>query len=225
MLPHIFGRPVSLVRSPSGRLDDIFFQRHPFTGMPATIGSFETMSQRGRREPKVHLGRGRQGLSGAGAVRRDRVPRLGLPLGEALEKPDRVIFDLDPGEGIKFKQIVEAAFFVREHLEGLGLAPYVKTSGGKGLHVVVPLKPKLDWKKTHAATGEIADRDRQGGARDVRGQHGQGQAAASASSSISTATTAAPRRWRPTACGREPNLPASTPVNWGIYDPSTLRRI
>ena len=95
----------------------------------------------------------------------------------ALEKPDRVIFDLDPGEGIKFKQIVDAAFFVREYLEGMGLTPYVKTSGGKGLHVVVPLKPKLDWKKAHAATGEIATRHRQGGARDVRGQHVQGQAA------------------------------------------------
>ena len=54
--------------------------------------------------------------------------------------------------------IVEAAFFVREFLEGIGLTPYVKTSGGKGLHVVVPLKPKLDWKKVHAGTGEIAAR-------------------------------------------------------------------
>ncbi|MEO6013130.1 MAG: DNA ligase D [Devosia sp.] len=156
MLPHIFGRPVSLVRSPSGTLDDIFFQRHPFTGMPATIGTFETMSsEEGElkkyisvEEPKGYLA-----LPQFGVI---EFHAWGCHWAKSLEKPDRVIFDLDPGEGIKFKQIVEAAFFVRDYLERLGLTPYVKTSGGKGLHVVVPLTPKLDWKKAHAATGAIA---------------------------------------------------------------------
>src|SRR5690606_22897358 len=75
---------------------------------------------------------------------------------ETLETPDQVIFDLDPGEGIKWRQIVEAAVFVRDYLTRLGLNPFVKTSGGKGIHVVVPITPKLDWKKVHAGTGEIA---------------------------------------------------------------------
>ena len=104
------------------------------------------------------LGRGRQGLSGAGAVRRGRVPRLGHAARSSSEKPDRVIFDLDPGEGIAWREVVEAAVHVRGELEALGLVPFVKTSGGKGLHVVVPIKPKLDWKEVHAATGEIAAR-------------------------------------------------------------------
>jgi DNA ligase D len=156
MLPHIFGRPVSLVRSPSGRLDDIFFQRHPFTGMPPTIGSFETMSSEAGEVKKyisIEDARGYLALAQFGVI---EFHAWGCHWRGALEKPDRIIFDLDPGEGIRFRQIVEAAHVVRAELEALGLVPYVKTSGGKGLHVVVPLKPKLDWKKTHAATGEIA---------------------------------------------------------------------
>ncbi len=156
MLPHIFGRPVSLVRSPSGRLDDIFFQRHPFTGMPASIGSFETMSsEEGERKKYISVedAKGYLALAQFGVI---EFHSWGCHWASNLEKPDRVIFDLDPGDGIKFRQIVEAAFFVRDFLDRLGLTPYVKTSGGKGLHVVVPLKPKLDWKKAHAATGEIA---------------------------------------------------------------------
>jgi bifunctional non-homologous end joining protein LigD len=67
----------------------------------------------------------------------------------AVEKrydtPDRFVFDLDPGEGITFAMVQEAAQVVRAFLQELGLNPFLKTSGGKGLHVVVPLKPKLDW--------------------------------------------------------------------------------
>ena len=76
MLPHILGRPVSLVRCPTGRPQDCFFQRHAFTGMPASVATFETDQLRGR-DQDLPLGRGRQGLSGAGAVRRRRVPHLG----------------------------------------------------------------------------------------------------------------------------------------------------
>ncbi|MEO8757329.1 MAG: DNA ligase D [Devosia sp.] len=213
MLPHIFGRPVSLVRSPSGKLDDIFFQRHPFTGMPTTIASFETKSSDDGElkkyisieEPKGYLA-----LAQFGVI---EFHAWGCHWADALEIPDRVIFDLDPGEGIKFKAIVDAAFFVKGVLEQIGLTPYVKTSGGKGLHVVVPLKPKLDWKKTHAGTGEIAARIAAAApetfvvnmAKDKRTKrifidfHRNSRGA----------TAVAPYSLR--ARG---NLPASTPVNW-----------
>jgi bifunctional non-homologous end joining protein LigD len=124
-----------------------------------------------------------------------------------------VIFDLDPGEGIRFKDTVAAAFFVKEELEALGLTPFVKTSGGKGLHVVVPLKPKLDWKKVHAGTGEIAARIARAApetfvvnmAKDKRTKrifidfHRNGR----------LATAVAPYSLR-----ARNNLPASAPVNW-----------
>ncbi|MBN9346063.1 MAG: DNA ligase D [Devosia sp.] len=213
MLPHIFGRPVSLVRSPSGRLDDIFFQRHPFTGMPATIGSFETMSSEEGELKKyisVEDAKGYLALAQFGVI---EFHAWGCHWDGALEKPDRVIFDLDPGEGIKFRQIVEAAFFVREMLEGIGLTPYVKTSGGKGLHVVVPLKPKLDWKKTHAATGEIAARIAKAApetfvvnmAKDKRSR----RIFIDFHRNYRGATAVAPYSLR-----AKPNLPASTPLHW-----------
>ncbi len=214
MLPHIFGRPVSLVRSPSGRLDDIFFQRHPFTGMPATIGSFETMSSEEGENKKyisVEEAKGYLALAQFGVI---EFHAWGCHWKTALEKPDRVIFDLDPGEGIKFKQIVEAAFFVKAFIEGLGLVPYVKTSGGKGLHVVVPLKPKLDWKKTHAMTGEISTAIAKAApetfvinmAKDKRSR----RIFIDFHRNYRGATAVAPYSLRARA-----NLPASTPLNWG----------
>ncbi len=213
MLPHIFGRPVSLVRSPSGRLDDIFFQRHPFTGMPATIGSFETMSSEEGELKKyisVEDAKGYLALAQFGVI---EFHAWGCNWHEALEKPDRVIFDLDPGEGIKFKQIVDAAFFVKEFLERLGLTPYVKTSGGKGLHVVVPITRKLDWKKAHAATGEIAARIAKAApetfvvnmAKDKRTK----RIFIDFHRNYRGATAVAPYSLR-----AKPNLPASTPLRW-----------
>ncbi len=61
-----------------------------------------------------------------------------------IDRPDRVVFDLDPGEGVAWPQVQEAAFLMRAMLDELGLASWLKTSGGKGLHVVVPIVPKLD---------------------------------------------------------------------------------
>ncbi|MEO6395059.1 MAG: DNA ligase D [Devosia sp.] len=213
MLPHIFGRPVSLVRSPSGRLDDIFFQRHPFTGMPPSIASFETLSSEEGENKKyisVEDAKGYLALAQFGVI---EFHAWGCHWDKALEKPDRVIFDLDPGEGIKFKQIVDAAFFVKDYLEGLGLTPFVKTSGGKGLHVVVPLKPKLDWKKAHAGTGEIASAIARAApetfvvnmAKDKRPK----RIFIDFHRNYRGATAVAPYSLRARA-----NLPASTPVNW-----------
>ena len=213
MLPHIFGRPVSLVRSPSGRLDDIFFQRHPFTGMPPTIGSFETMSSEEGELKKyisVEDAKGYLALAQFGVI---EFHAWGCHWKEALEKPDRVIFDLDPGEGLKFGQIVEAAFFVREYLEGVGLTPYVKTSGGKGLHVVVPLKPKLDWKKAHAATGEIAAKIARAAPETFIVNMAKGKRTRRIfidfHRNYRGATAVAPYSLR-----AKPNLPASTPLHW-----------
>jgi bifunctional non-homologous end joining protein LigD len=75
---------------------------------------------------------------------------------ENLEKPDRLIFDLDPGEDVPWGATIAAAHDVRARLEALGLTSFLKTSGGKGLHVVVPLAPSADWDTAKAFTEGIA---------------------------------------------------------------------
>lgn len=154
MLPHLFNRPVSLFRCPTGLSKDCFFQRHAFKGMPKSINVFET--QNSDEEDKTYLtiedAKGYLALAQFGVV---EFHAWGSHLTH-LEKPDRVTFDLDPGEGIEFREVVEAAVHLRGELEAFGLVPFVKTSGGKGLHLVVPIEPKQTWKQVHAVTGEMA---------------------------------------------------------------------
>jgi DNA ligase D len=154
MLPHLFNRPVSLFRCPTGLSKDCFFQRHAFKGMPKSINVFET--QNSDEEDKTYLtiedAKGYLALAQFGVV---EFHAWGSHLSH-LEKPDRVTFDLDPGEGIEFREVVEAAVHLRGELEAFGLVPFVKTSGGKGLHLVVPIEPKQNWKQVHAVTGEMA---------------------------------------------------------------------
>ncbi|WEX08917.1 DNA ligase D [Chelativorans sp. AA-79] len=154
MLPHIIGRPVSLMRCPTGKPQDCFFQRHAFGGMPSSVTTFQSVNSEG--EDKTYLAvedaKAYLALAQFGVV---EFHTWGT-MRKRLEKPDRIVFDLDPGEGIGWREIVEAAVHIRAELEGLGLVPFVKTSGGKGIHVVVPIKPKLGWKEVHQRTGAIA---------------------------------------------------------------------
>jgi bifunctional non-homologous end joining protein LigD len=74
-----------------------------------------------------------------------------------LEKPDMIIMDLDPGDGVRWEEVIDAAGEVRERLKRSGLESFVKTSGGKGLHVVAPLKPNAEWEEVKAFTKGLAD--------------------------------------------------------------------
>lgn len=154
MLPHLFGRPVSLVRCPTGKAADCFFQRHAFVGMPAGVEGFAVENSEG--EAKTYLSvetvKGYLALAQFGVV---EFHTWGCRRAD-LDHADRVVFDLDPGEGVAWREVVEAAVHVREALAALGLVGFAKTTGGKGVHVVVPVTPRLDWKAVHAATGEIA---------------------------------------------------------------------
>lgn len=154
MLPHLLGRPVSLVRCPSGRPQDCFFQRHRFMGMPAGVESFET--QTSDEEDRTYLtiadARGYLALAQFGVV---EFHTWGC-LVRRLERPDRVVLDLDPGEGVGWRETVEAAVHVRGELAARGLVGFAKTTGGKGVHVVVPVTPRLDWKATHRAASALA---------------------------------------------------------------------
>lgn len=142
MLPHLKGRPTSLVRGPTGVTGELFFQKH---------------------DDKLSIPHVRKLPPGLWP---DHAELLEVPNAQALmacaqmnviefhtwnalakniDKPNRIVFDLDPGEGTPWRHVQEAAVLVHSMLQQLGLDCWLKTSGGKGLHVVVPLTPRLDY--------------------------------------------------------------------------------
>lgn len=142
MLPHLLDRPVSLVRAPGGIDGELFFQKHSerYT-MPGVEDLPRSIDP--DHPPLLTVARP-EGLLQAAQM---NVVEFHTWNGVAshIAEPDRVIFDIDPGEGVQWKQMQEAATLMRSMLGELGLPAFLKTSGGKGLHVVVPLKPELDW--------------------------------------------------------------------------------
>lgn len=142
MLPHLKSRPCSLVRGPAGVGGELFFQKH-----------METLQITGIREldPALWPGHGpllevpsRKALVGAAQMNVIEFHTWNA-LARRIAQPDRIVFDLDPGEGVAWAQVQEAATLVRTLLQELTLQSWLKTSGGKGLHVVVPLTPRDDW--------------------------------------------------------------------------------
>lgn len=143
MLPHLKDRPLSMVRGPDGIAGELFFQKHPESRMP------------GLQEHDPSLWPGHPALLSVDTLDA-LVSAAQMNVVEfhtwnstvkRLDKPDRVIFDLDPGEDLKWQHMQEAALLVQTLLIELGLKAWLKTSGGKGLHIVVPLAPRLDYEE------------------------------------------------------------------------------
>ncbi|WP_343725013.1 DNA ligase D [Herbaspirillum huttiense] len=142
ILPELKQRPLSLVRCPDGHAGKCFFQKHTGQGMPDAIETIEVPEGEGTaRYMMVN--------DVAGLVATVQMGVLELhawgATGRALDKPDRVVFDLDPAPDVPWDTVVEGAQLVRGLLEELGLSCFLKTSGGKGLHVMVPIRPEHDW--------------------------------------------------------------------------------
>jgi bifunctional non-homologous end joining protein LigD len=140
--PHVTGRPLALLRCPDGIGGQQFFQRHEWKGMNAAI-----LRVADPAEPKDEPSLAIADLDGLIALVQSAAVEI-HPWGSTLadwERPDRIVIDLDPGEGVDWAALVTAAQEVRQRLQEAGLEPFVKTSGGKGLHVVAPLKPMASW--------------------------------------------------------------------------------
>jgi bifunctional non-homologous end joining protein LigD len=150
ILPHVTGRVLSLLRCPSGVSGQCFFAKHPWHGLAAGTQRIEV----GESEPMLAIDdlAGLLGLVQAGVV---EIHPWGSTT-DHLEEPDRLIFDLDPAEDVPWAAVIDGALEVRSRLEAEGLQSFVKTSGGKGLHVVVPLEPKVDWDTAKTFTASIA---------------------------------------------------------------------
>lgn len=152
--PFVVGRPLSLVRCPGGISKQCFFQKHAWKGLNKAIRTVPDPADKdGEQMLVIDDLAGLIGLVQAGVL---EIHPWGSSLA-ALEKPDMVIFDLDPGPGVEWPDLISASFAVRDHLQALGMKGFVKTSGGKGLHVTVPLEPKADWTAVKAFAKGVAD--------------------------------------------------------------------
>jgi DNA ligase D len=144
MLPELINRPVSLLRCPTGKSADCFFQRHAMAGMPDVIKRIP-LREEGTKKRADYLyledARGLLALAQFGAV---EFHPWGCRVDQP-ERPDRIVFDLDPDEGLPWREVVSAAHHVADALRELGLVPFLKTTGGKGLHVVVPIARRHGW--------------------------------------------------------------------------------
>jgi bifunctional non-homologous end joining protein LigD len=154
ILPHVVDRPLAIVRCPSGSAKPCFFQKHPGDGASEHLRQVNVAAQ---GAPDFHLAVD----DAAGLISFVQMGVLEIHVWGSrvkdLNKPDRLIFDLDPDPSVDWQQLIIAAREVRHLLEELGLISFLKTTGGKGLHLVVPVQPRTEWEQAKAFCRSVAD--------------------------------------------------------------------
>jgi bifunctional non-homologous end joining protein LigD len=144
MLQHVAGRPLSLVRCPEGSGGPCFYQKHANHMLPPGVGSVDVPDKKtGKVEPYITLSTA-EALAGLAQMGVLEVHPWGSR-NDDLEHPDRIIVDLDPDAAITWERLTESAGDVRKRFKKLGLESFLKSTGGKGLHVVVPFMAEHDW--------------------------------------------------------------------------------
>jgi bifunctional non-homologous end joining protein LigD len=151
ILPHVTNRVLSLVKCPSGTAEKCFYAKHAWKGADKSLKLVDV----GDGEPMLAIG----DLRGLIALVQSSVLEI-HPWGskiQNLELPDRLTFDLDPGDGVNWADVIAGAQEIRGRLKQTKLESFVKTTGGKGLHVVVPLKPKAGWEEAKGFCQSLAE--------------------------------------------------------------------
>lgn len=155
IVPHVAGRPLTLVRCPEGLRGDCFFMKHSKVWAPPAL-------RRVRIKEKTKVGEYLIADDIAGIVGLVQMGILEIHTWNSafddVERPNRVVFDLDPGADVEWAAVVRAARMVRDALAALQLEAWVKTTGGRGLHIVVPLVPHADWSQCLEFTRTLSER-------------------------------------------------------------------
>lgn len=144
LLPHIADRPLSIVRCPDGNGKPCFFQKHVGFGLPPGIKTVSVRSRKTREKEDYLTVDSSEGLVGLAQMGVLEIHTWGSR-NESLEQPDRIVFDLDPDSAIPWKTLAETARTFKRRLAKMGLTSFLKSTGGKGLHVVVPIRPDHEW--------------------------------------------------------------------------------
>lgn len=154
MLPYIENRPLSLLRCPQGRAKYCFFQKHDTGAFPEAMKSLMIAEKDGHEESYFYI----DSLAGLIAGTQMNVLEWHLwgALTKDVEKAERIIFDIDPDEGLGFEHVRSAATDIRAELQDLGLESYALVSGGKGIHVIAPIKANIEWPEVKAFCKGIA---------------------------------------------------------------------
>ena len=156
MLPHCAGRLISLVRCPQGRGKKCFFQRHAGAGLGDAFRQLAVRTKDGGSDDYLYLN-GTSGLIAAAQMGVLELHIWGSRIDD-IERPDRIVFDLDPDPSVAFSAVKTAATAMRDALEGLGLRSFPLLTGGKGIHVVAPVLPRCEWPAVRGFAKALAER-------------------------------------------------------------------
>jgi bifunctional non-homologous end joining protein LigD len=154
IVPHIAGRPLTLLHCPDGLAKPCLYLRHGKAWGPSAL-------QRVRIREKTKIGEYLVANDLAGVI---SLVQMGIvemhtwnSLAADVERPNRIVWDLDPGPAVRWSQVVEAARLLRDVLKTLGLRSWVKTTGGRGLHVVIPIVPDRDWSECLTFARDVSE--------------------------------------------------------------------
>jgi bifunctional non-homologous end joining protein LigD len=154
LMPHLIDRPLSLLRCPQGNEKECFFQKNYNESSPAQVQKIKVPSSDG--SSTYMMANDLQAVVGLVQMGVLELHTWGSKKG-SLNKPDRITLDLDPAPDLPWAQVIEGARLVKFLLESIDLKSFIKTTGGKGLHIVVPIRPELDFTEIKAFSKSIAE--------------------------------------------------------------------